>query len=96
MPLATATALLAHAGLKVGPVQTSYESQPAPASSVPAQPAENAANPSTAAAANAAGPESAGIAPVDTIDPAGTVIGQTPLSGHRVEPGMTVTLRVAQ
>lgn len=96
MPLATATALLAHAGLKVGPVQTSYESQPAPASSVPAQPAESAANPAAAAAANAAGPGSAGLAPVDTIDPVGTVIGQIPLSGHRVEPGMTVTLRVAQ
>jgi beta-lactam-binding protein with PASTA domain len=95
MPLATATAVLAHAGLKVGPVQTAYESQPAPASSAPAQPAANAADPA-AAAANAAGPGPGAIAPVDTIDPSGTVLSQTPLSGHRVEPGMTVTLRVAQ
>ena len=83
-------------GLKVGPVQTAYESQPAPASSAPAQPAANAANPAAAAAANAAGPGPGAIAPVDTIDPSGTVLSQTPLSGHRVEPGMTVTLRVAQ
>ena len=96
MPLAIATALLAHAGLKVGPVQTSYESQPAPASSNPAQPAANATNPVAAAAANAAGLEPGAIAPVDTVDPSGTVLSQTPLSGHRVEPGMTVTLRVAQ
>jgi beta-lactam-binding protein with PASTA domain len=96
MPLATATSLLAHAGLKVGPVQTSYDTQPAPASSGPAQPAAPAGNPAATAAANAAGPEPAGIAPVDTVDPIGTVLSQSPLSGHRVEPGMTVTLRVAQ
>ena len=37
-----------------------------------------------------------GMAPADTADPAGTVLGQTPLAGHRVEPGMIVTLKVAQ
>ena len=36
------------------------------------------------------------IAPVDTADPAGTVVSQLPLAGHRVEPGMLITLRVAQ
>ncbi len=79
MPLAAATALLARAGLKVGPVQSSYETQPAAASPVPA--------------ALASGED---MAPADTVDPAGTVVSQSPLSGHRVEPGMTVTLRVAQ
>ncbi len=79
MPLATASAVLVHAGLKVGPVQTSYETQPAAATPAPATPA--------------AGPD---MAPADTVDPAGTVISQSPMSGHRVEPGMTVTLRVAQ
>jgi beta-lactam-binding protein with PASTA domain len=38
----------------------------------------------------------AGIAPDDTADPTGIVMGQTPLAGYRVEPGATVTLRVAQ
>jgi beta-lactam-binding protein with PASTA domain len=36
------------------------------------------------------------MAPADTADPAGTVVGQTPFSGYRVAPGMIVTLRVAQ
>jgi beta-lactam-binding protein with PASTA domain len=36
------------------------------------------------------------MAPADTVDPAGTVLSQSPPAGHRVEPGMTVTLRVAQ
>jgi beta-lactam-binding protein with PASTA domain len=38
----------------------------------------------------------AGMAPADTVDPAGTVLSQTPLAGHKVVQGMTVTLRVAQ
>jgi eukaryotic-like serine/threonine-protein kinase len=38
----------------------------------------------------------AGMAPADTADPAGTVLSQNPLAGYRVEPGMIVTLRVAQ
>jgi beta-lactam-binding protein with PASTA domain len=72
MPLAAATALVVHAGLKVGAVQNPY-SEAAPA-----------------AAADG------GMAPADTVDPAGTVLSQTPAPGHRVEPGMTVTFRVAQ
>jgi beta-lactam-binding protein with PASTA domain len=72
MPLATATALVVHAGLKVGPVQSSYPDEPAPTSG------------------------DAGMAPADTVDPAGTVLGQTPAAGHRVEPGMIVTLKIAQ
>jgi beta-lactam-binding protein with PASTA domain len=36
------------------------------------------------------------MAPAETIDPAGTVLSQSPSAGHRIEPGMTVTLRVAQ
>jgi len=36
------------------------------------------------------------MAPADTVDPAGTVLSQSPIAGHRVEPGTTVTLRVAQ
>ena len=36
------------------------------------------------------------MAPADTVDPAGTVLSQNPLPGHRVEPGTMVTLRVAQ
>jgi beta-lactam-binding protein with PASTA domain len=40
--------------------------------------------------------EDAGMAPADTVDPAGTVLSQTPIAGYRVEPGMTITLRVAQ
>jgi eukaryotic-like serine/threonine-protein kinase len=75
MPLAAATALVVHGGLKVGPVQSTYSSAPAPA------------------AADAAGSE---MAPADTVDPAGTVLSQTPLAGHRVEPGAIVTFRVAQ
>ena len=75
MPLAAATALVVHGGLKVGPVQSAYSSAPAPA------------------AADAAGSE---MAPADTVDPAGTVLSQTPLAGHRVEPGAIVTFRVAQ
>jgi eukaryotic-like serine/threonine-protein kinase len=72
LPLGAATALVVHAGLKVGPVQNSY---------------------STAAA-----PETAdgGMAPADTVDPTGTVLSQTPVPGRKVEPGMTVTFRVAQ
>jgi eukaryotic-like serine/threonine-protein kinase len=72
VPLATAAALVAHAGLKVGPVQNSYsEEPPAPAGD-------------------------AGMAPADTVDPAGTVLSQSPIAGHRVEPGTIVTFRVAQ
>ena len=72
-PLATATALVVHAGLKVGPVEDSYSSEPA----------DTDANASQ-------------MAPADTVDPAGTVLSQSPPAGHRVEPGMTITLRVAQ
>ena len=36
------------------------------------------------------------MAPEETVDPAGTVLSQNPSSGHRVEPGTVVTLRVAQ
>jgi eukaryotic-like serine/threonine-protein kinase len=72
LPLATATALVVHAGMKVGQVQNTY-SEAAPA-------------------ADADG----GMAPADTVDPAGTVLSQTPAAGHKVEPGMTVTFRVSQ
>ena len=72
MPLAAATALVMHAGMKVGPVQNTYSDAAAP--DVP----------------------DGGMAPADTVDPAGTVLGQTPIAGHKVEPGMTVTFRVAQ
>jgi beta-lactam-binding protein with PASTA domain len=72
MPLAAATALAVHAGLKVGPVQNAYSEAAAPADA------------------------DGGMAPADTVDPAGTVSGQTPVAGHRVESGMTVTFRVAQ
>lgn len=75
MPMAVATALLARAGLKVGPVESAYSSTPA---------APDAAD---------AGLQ---MEPAETVDPAGTVLSQSPVSGHRVEPGMTVTLRVAQ
>jgi beta-lactam-binding protein with PASTA domain len=71
MPMAAATALVVHAGLKVGPVESSYANAPAPAG----------------------GDE---MAPADTADPAGTVVGQVPLAGYRVEPGTIVTLRVTQ
>jgi eukaryotic-like serine/threonine-protein kinase len=74
MPLAAATALLIHAGLKVGPVQSTYSNLPAPAADT----------------------SSSEMAPADTVDPAGTVSSQNPLSGYRVEPGTIVTLRVAQ
>ncbi len=74
LPLATATALVVHAGLKVGPVENSYSSAPA-------------------AVDDAAGSQ---MAPADTVDPAGTVLNQSPMAGHRVEPGTTITLRVAQ
>jgi beta-lactam-binding protein with PASTA domain len=73
LPLATATALIVRAGLKVGPVQSNYSSVPP--------------------TVDAAGMD---MAPADTVDPAGTVLSQSPASGHRVEPGMTVTFRVAQ
>ena len=72
MPLAAATALVVHSGLKVGPVQNNY----------------------SAASTPDAG--DGGMAPADTVDPAGTVSSQTPVAGHKVEPGMTVTFRVAQ
>src|SRR5271156_411886 len=72
VPLATAATLVAHAGLKVGPVQNSYSEEPSP-------PAADA-----------------GMAPADTVDPAGTVLSQSPIAGHRVEPGTIVTFRVAQ
>ena len=72
IPLAAATALVVHAGLKVGPVQNTYsEAAPAPDAD-------------------------AGMAPADTADPAGTVLSQSPAAGHKVDPGMTVTFRVAQ
>lgn len=70
MPLAAATALVVHAGLKMGPVQNTYS--------------------------EAAPPADGDMAPADTVDPAGTVLSQTPVAGHRVEPGMTVTFRVSQ
>ncbi|HTZ60623.1 MAG TPA: PASTA domain-containing protein [Acidobacteriaceae bacterium] len=72
LPLATATALVVHAGLKVGPVQSTYDDSPAPS-----------------------GPD-AGLAPADTADPSGSVLGQSPAAGHRVEPGTVVTFKVAQ
>jgi beta-lactam-binding protein with PASTA domain len=72
MPMAAAAALVVHAGLKVGPVESSYANAPAPA-----------------------GGDSE-MAPEDTADPAGTVVGQLPPAGYRVEPGTMVTLRVAQ
>jgi eukaryotic-like serine/threonine-protein kinase len=72
MPLAAATALVVHAGLKVGPVQNTYSAAAPPADA------------------------DGGMAPADTVDPAGTVLSQTPVAGHKVEPGMTVTFRVAQ
>ncbi|MEA2261882.1 MAG: eukaryotic-like serine/threonine-protein kinase [Acidobacteriaceae bacterium] len=72
MPLAAATALVVHAGLKVGPVQNTYSVADAPADA------------------------DGGMAPADTVDPAGTVLSQTPAPGHKVEPGMTVTFRVSQ
>ena len=72
VPLAAAATLVAHAGLKVGPVQNSYSEEPSP-------PAADA-----------------GMAPADTVDPAGTVLSQSPIAGHRVEPGTIVTFRVAQ
>ena len=76
MPLAAAEALVVHAGLKVGPVENSYSSAPAPTDTDPGGAGQ--------------------MAPADTVDPAGTVLSQSPLAGHRVEPGMTITLRVAQ
>jgi beta-lactam-binding protein with PASTA domain len=72
MPLAAATALVVHAGLKVGPVQNTYS------------------------VADASADADGGMAPADTVDPAGTVLSQTPAPGHKVEPGMTVTFRVSQ
>jgi beta-lactam-binding protein with PASTA domain len=72
MPLAAATALVVHAGLKVGPVQNTYSEAAPPADA------------------------DGGMAPADTVDPAGTVLSQTPVAGRKVEPGMTVTFRVAQ
>ncbi len=73
LPLLTASAMIAHAGLKVGPVENSYSS---------ALPTSDAVG--------------SDMAPADTVDPAGTVLSQSPAAGHRVQPGMTVTLRVAQ
>jgi eukaryotic-like serine/threonine-protein kinase len=70
MPLSAATNLAVHAGLKVGPVQNSYD-------------------------ASAPAGQDSGMAPADTVDPAGTVLGQSPAAGRRVEPGMTVTFKVA-
>ncbi|MGC2400563.1 MAG: PASTA domain-containing protein [Acidobacteriaceae bacterium] len=69
VPLSAATALAVHAGLKVGPVQNSYDSAP--------------------------DAQDGGMAPADTVDPAGTVLGQSPAAGHRVEPGTTVTFKIA-
>jgi beta-lactam-binding protein with PASTA domain len=73
LPLATAAALVAHAGLKVGPVQSSDVSEPA-----------------------STDPGSMQMAPPDTVDPVGTVLGQSPPAGYRVNAGMTITLKVAQ
>jgi beta-lactam-binding protein with PASTA domain len=72
LPLANAAALVARAGLKVGPVENSYSDTPTPDTG------------------------DAGMAPADTVDPAGTVVSQSPIAGHRVEPGMTITFRIAQ
>jgi eukaryotic-like serine/threonine-protein kinase len=72
LPLANAAALVARAGLKVGPVENSYSEAPTPDTG------------------------DAGMAPADTVDPAGTVVSQSPIAGHRVEPGMTITFRIAQ
>ena len=36
------------------------------------------------------------MAPEETVDPAGTVLSQSPAAGHRVEAGATVSLRVAE
>jgi hypothetical protein len=36
------------------------------------------------------------MAPDDTVDPTGIVMGQVPFAGYRVEPGATITLRVGQ
>jgi hypothetical protein len=73
LPLATAAGLVAHAGLKVGPVQTSNVSEPA-----------------------STDPGSMQMAPPDTVDPVGTVLGQSPAAGYRVNAGMIITLKVAQ
>ena len=73
MPMATASALIVHAGLKVGPVLNNDVSEPS----------------STAG-------DAGGMAPAGTGDPVGTVLSQSPSAGHRVEPGMTVTLKVAE
>jgi len=51
---------------------------------------------SSAASAAADAAADGGMAPADTVDPAGTVLSQTPAPGHKVEPGMTVTFRVSQ
>jgi eukaryotic-like serine/threonine-protein kinase len=72
MPLAAATALVVHAGLKVGTVQNTYSAAAPP------------------------GDADGGMAPADTVDPAGTVLSQIPVAGRKVEPGITVTFRVAQ
>jgi beta-lactam-binding protein with PASTA domain len=69
LPMTTAAAIVTHAGLKAGPVQTDYA--PAPISG-------------------------ADMEPADTVNPAGTVVGQTPSAGHRVEPGAVVTLKISQ
>jgi eukaryotic-like serine/threonine-protein kinase len=71
LPLTTATGLIVHAGLKLGPMQSSY-------------------------AADAPDTTDTQMAPAETIDPAGTVLGQVPSAGHRVAPGQTVSLRIAQ
>jgi eukaryotic-like serine/threonine-protein kinase len=76
LPLSTAAALIARAGMKVGPIQNNYSSEPALTTGDPAA--------------------SLQMAPEDTVDPTGTVLSQTPVAGHRVEPGMTISLRVAQ
>ena len=75
MPLATAAALVGHAGLKVGPVQNNDLSEPS---------------------SRYRRRDAGGMAPAGTVDPAGTVLSQSPSAGHRVEPGMIVTLRVAE
>jgi beta-lactam-binding protein with PASTA domain len=73
LPLATAASLIAHAGLKVGPVQNSNVSEPASTDAGSMQ-----------------------MAPPDTVDPIGTVLGQSPAAGYRVNAGMIITLKVAQ
>ncbi len=56
-------------------------------------PVQNSYASDLAAAADGA---SGDMAPADTVDPAGTVLSQSPSAGRRVEPGTVVSLRIAQ